>query len=172
MKTISFQDKDYSKSDLKTMSGPELVSLRNLVAANLEAKPIKKFRDKEVAVAKTWEILEQYEAWDPQTNDNIEKAVTSKKEEKAPVIIEPEENFKFNTKMGVGEYMCRLIIGKPEKDKVANGVLDPDLILAKVKERFPNSKATYADVACNKTDVRKAGYTVPIFKKLKAKKDK
>jgi hypothetical protein len=173
MKTIPFQDEKYSKSDLKTMTGSELVSLRNLIAANMDLKPIKKFRDLETAITKTWEILNQYENWDPQEGNNDNSKKSSSKKEETQVIIEPEEAFRFNTKMGVGEYMCRLIIGKPteEAPKLANGVMDPDLILAKVKQKFPDSKATYADVACNKTDVRKAGYQVPIFKKPKAKKD-
>lgn len=103
---------------------------------------------------------------------NDDKPKVAPKKEAKPIEqidIDPDGSFRFNTKVGVGEYMCKLIIGKPteEAPNEVNGLLDPDKILAKVKSKFPESNATYADVACNKTDVRKMGFNVPIFRSVK-----
>lgn len=46
---------------LDTMTGPQLVTLHNLVVSNLGGRPTKKFADNAKAVARTWKALQDYQ---------------------------------------------------------------------------------------------------------------
>jgi hypothetical protein len=57
---------------LDQMTGPELLSLHNLVASNLGKGSTKRFADTKTALRRTWAILEEYQATDVGTVDQPE----------------------------------------------------------------------------------------------------
>jgi len=62
--TITFIGVDYTKSTLKTMSGPALVELFNKLRDTLELaiEKVKRFANKDAAVNRTWGLLERLNA--------------------------------------------------------------------------------------------------------------
>jgi len=58
---IKFLDKEHSEVSLNSESIENLVSLRNLIAANLGVSTIKTFKDHETAVAQTWKALQKFD---------------------------------------------------------------------------------------------------------------
>jgi len=81
--------------------------------------------------------------------------------------VNPEGKFTFNTRIGIGEYIRKIIVGTVEERGKVNGLLNPDAILVEAKKRFPESRATSADVAFQKSELRKQGYEVPIFRRTR-----
>jgi hypothetical protein len=82
-RTITFAKVSYTRSGLEALSGSELVSLFNLVASNIGAKPVRKFADKTAAVRRTWDVLV---AWDEA--DDTATAAAKVDEPVAPAPVE------------------------------------------------------------------------------------
>lgn len=53
----------YALSDLEALKGSELAAIYNLIASNLNAATIRKFKDKDTGIARTWDALLAYQNW-------------------------------------------------------------------------------------------------------------
>lgn len=53
----------HTLSDLEALKGSELVAIYNLIASNMDGSPIRKFKDKDTGIARTWDALKAYQEW-------------------------------------------------------------------------------------------------------------
>lgn len=128
--TKSFQDTEYTKEDLVVMTGPELVSLYNLIASNILEANVKKFKDLDTGRQRVWAILTRYEQW-----------FNTEVKEHSPKI----EDVKRKPRPGVGIFIKAQLSYKQS----------PKQIVKMVQERFPESKANVKTIAWYKAKLKK-----------------
>lgn len=86
---VEFLKNTYSQADLEGMSIEDLLSLRNLVADNLNVAKVKGFKDHETAVTQTGKALERFATSVAEAKDEAGEPVKKAKKTKAPK--EPKE---------------------------------------------------------------------------------
>ena len=133
------------ETDLDLLNGPQLVSLYNLAADNLQISNVRKFKDLSTGRKRTWAILEKYTAW--YNSDEEAEADRDDEDEFDPDFDEPKETVveKPKRKSGVGAFI---------KQQLKAGETPADII-EQVREAYPDSKATTRDVAWYKTQLKK-----------------
>jgi hypothetical protein len=153
---------EMTATDLDLLSGPELVSLYNLSADNLEEKHVRKFKDLATGRKRTWAILERYTTW---INEEDEAQVDAEDEEDFdPDFDEPKTEVKVETVSGRMEGAVKHPQQIKRKRKSGVGAFikqqlkageTPKDIIEQVQEAYPDSKATTRDVAWYKSQMKK-----------------
>lgn len=73
---------------LSNLSTPELLELYNCVAGNIGKGRVNRFADRSKAIARTWAILEQYEAWLKESADDFEATEEELAQQKGRAPVE------------------------------------------------------------------------------------
>lgn len=104
---ITFMDKEHSEASLQSESIENLMTLRNLVAANLGVAGIKAFKDHETAVTQTWKALVKYqETVAAEAGEAGAPATKAEKAAKAPKVPKEPKDRKM-AKPAAAQYVKR-----------------------------------------------------------------